>query len=143
MQSALCRVLFLCCRMINPQDENELRGLLLLADDQPVPDELEAFYDRVRRMRARRYGGPMALDLLIAIVIHAGFLPEEAPKVQADSGETYRKGDEVEVFRGDVWVPGQVVSKGKNGIHVRLEGDEAPWRAIKPANIRALACEPT
>lgn len=124
--------------MIHPQDENELRGLLLIPDDEPLPEALEALYLRVQKCRNRRYGGAMALDLLVAIVMYAGLLPDGPPKVQVEDGPAWHVGDEVEAFYQDCWHPGVVKGTWKNGIRVRIEGDEAPFRVIKPNLIRVL-----
>lgn len=57
---------------MHPQDEIELKGLLYIADDAPLPPEVEQLYLRVKKLRDRRYAGPMSLDLLVMIVVQSG-----------------------------------------------------------------------
>jgi hypothetical protein len=124
--------------MIHPEDEVELRGLLLIPDEEPLPEALESLYLRVQKCRNRRYGGRMALDLLVMIVMQAGLLPGAPVKAQVAESPAFHTDDEVEVLYREQWQPGVVKGTWKNGIRVQIAGDEAPYRVIKPQNIRVL-----
>lgn len=120
--------------MIHPHDANNLRCLLLLEDGAEIPEPIESAYDAVARIVRRARPGPIGLDLIVASLLHAGQLPVAPPKVSNE----FAVGDEVEVLHGDDWQPAKVLSSGKNGVRVRIESDESPFRYIKPQNIRAL-----
>jgi hypothetical protein len=66
--------------MIHEQDEEELRGLLALAEGKPIPQYVLEVYEKVYKLRTRRYAGPMGLDLLVMVVMYAGNLPSTRTK---------------------------------------------------------------